>query len=78
MEKIWYNRIGRRMSRHPASGYKGVLWCERARKWRVQIYVRVIKQNCHVGLYNTIKQAIVAYSEAEQRYYKKDIKVNKE
>lgn len=73
-----YNRIGRKMPRYPASGYKGVLWCERARKWRVQIYVKVFKQNCHVGLYNTIAQAIVAYTEAEQRYYKKDADLNKD
>ena len=49
------------------SGYKGVAWNRKAKKWRAQIYVN--GTNKHLGYFKTVKLAHIAYIAAAQTYF---------
>lgn len=49
------------------SGYKGVIWFGRDKKWRA--YINVDKKFRHLGYYNNIKDAVSAYKKASREYF---------
>lgn len=61
------NGRNRGKSRNNTSGYKGVGWFERDKKWRV--YIRVNGKQIYLGAFYNIKDAAMAYDEAARKYY---------
>jgi hypothetical protein len=49
------------------SGYRGVFWHSKAKKWCVQISVN--KKNKHVGLFENLKDAARAYDSAARVFH---------
>ena len=49
------------------SGYKGVYYSERERKWKA--FVRVNKKPMHLGTFNTKEEAVAVRQDAENKYY---------
>jgi hypothetical protein len=49
------------------SGYKGVSWFKRDKKWRAQIKVNY--KAIHLGYFDTLKLAKQAYNQAADRYF---------
>lgn len=49
------------------SGYKGVVWLKRERKWRSRIKVNY--KLIVIGYYNDIKEAAKAYNQAAKEYF---------
>jgi hypothetical protein len=50
------------------SGYKGVHWDKRNKKWRARIVLD--KKSIHLGLFSSIEYAVKAYDEASPKYHK--------
>ena len=67
-----------RNSRAPitnASGYKGVSFYGAYNKWRVQITKN--GKNSHVGYYDKIEDAVLAYNKSAERHYREFAFLNK-
>jgi hypothetical protein len=61
------NKINTGLWKHNTSGYKGVSWVKRDKKWKVQIQVN--KKSIHLGLCNNIEEAFFIRKQAELNYY---------
>lgn len=61
------NMRNRGKQNNNTSGYKGVFWSIRAKRWRAQIVVK--RKAIHLGLFDTPEDASVAYKEAEKKYF---------
>lgn len=55
-------------------GYKGVDWCEHIKKWRSRISVN--KKTIHIGVYEEIEDAVMAYNEAAVRLHGEYARLN--
>jgi hypothetical protein len=55
------------MSTRNKSGFKGVTWMKRNKKWRAQIGID--HKSVFLGLFPSAKEAHVAYCEAAKRIY---------
>lgn len=49
------------------SGFKGVSWERRKKRWIAQIFVK--RNNTYLGMYVTKEEAAVAYEEAAKKYH---------
>lgn len=49
------------------SGYKGVFWHNRGKKWQASIGLN--SKLKHLGLYSTKEEAAIAYNEAAKKYF---------
>lgn len=49
------------------SGYKGVSWHKRRKKWQANICVNY--KNMYLGIYNSCELAALAYNEAARKYH---------
>jgi len=50
-----------------SSGYKGVSWDKKSKKWKV--YIRVDSKRIHLGFFSNIKEAARKYNEAAVFYF---------
>lgn len=69
------NMHNRKMGKNNTSGYKGVSWSEQAKKWRAMI--------CHnrkplsLGMFNSAREAAIAYNHAATELFGEFAKLNK-
>jgi hypothetical protein len=49
------------------SGFKGVIWRKRAKKWEAQIGVN--KKKVYLGIFSDINKAAIAYNDAALKFY---------
>ena len=61
------NAANGKVHRDSASGYKGVSWSKRNRKWRVDICIS--RKRIHVGNFTNIEDAIAAYAESAGKLF---------
>jgi len=61
------NSRNRKINKENQSGYKGVYWEIRRRKWRATI--RANKKKISLGYFNTPEEAHKAYCEASKKYH---------
>ena len=61
------NQMNKCVQSNNKSGYTGVRWDKRAKKWKVQITVN--KKQLHLGYYNDIEEAIKVRKKAEIEYF---------
>ena len=62
------NQINRKvLNRNNTSGVRGVQWMARRNKWRAQICAD--RENHHLGLFQTMEEAVAARREAELRIW---------
>jgi len=62
-----YNPVNCGIRNDNTSGYKGVSWLERLKKWQVSIQFQ--KQNHYIGVFENIEDAIKARKDAELKYF---------
>ena len=68
------NRSNSTRNKNNTSGYKGVMWRKKARKWVVKICVNY--RLIHLGYFDDIKEAAKAYNDAAIKYHKKFARLN--
>jgi hypothetical protein len=61
------NCFNRRKTRANTSGFKGVCWNRKSRKW--QAGIRINGRSVHLGLFETIDAAYNAYCQAANQYH---------
>ena len=61
------NMANSRKRKNNASGYKGVRWHKRARRWCAQITVNY--QQIHLGYFDTPEEAYAVYCDAAVQYF---------
>jgi hypothetical protein len=61
------NCFNRRKTRANTSGFKGVCWNRKSRKW--QAGIRINGRSVHLGLFETIDAAYNAYCKAANQHY---------
>lgn len=61
------NCFNRRKTRANTSGFKGVCWNRKSRKW--QAGIRINRRSVHLGLFETIDAAYNAYCKAANQHY---------
>lgn len=61
------NCFNRRKTRANTSGFKGVCWNRKSRKW--QAGIRINGRSAHLGLFETIDAAYNAYCQAANQYH---------
>jgi AP2 domain len=64
----------KKISSNNKSGFAGVYWHEKAKKWGVQIYVK--NKKIYVGLFACNIEAAKAYNDADLRYLNRFDKLN--
>jgi hypothetical protein len=62
------NKCSRSVFRNNTSGFKGVYWCKREKKYIAQIRIPEGKR-IHIGYFPTPEAASAAYAEAAHRYH---------
>ena len=72
---IAQNGMNRGKNKNNTSGYKGVVWFSRDKKWTAQITVN--KKNKRLGYFENIKEAALAYNQAAKKYHKEFATLNK-
>jgi len=65
--KLGLNCANRTVQTNNKSGYKGVNWLTKNRKWRAEIMVD--KKHIHLGLYEDKEEAALAYDIAALNYF---------
>ncbi len=68
------NTYNRGLASNSSSGYKGVSWHSRIKKWQTRIGFNHKRK--HLGYYNTKKEAALAYNEAAIKYYGEFARIN--
>jgi hypothetical protein len=68
------NKRNRRTGKNNTSGYKGVQWCKRSKKWKAGIMVN--RKAIHIGLYQTKEAAAKMYNEAAIKHHGQFAKLN--
>lgn len=68
------NNMNSRSRENSTSKYKGVSWASHAKKWRAQLQIN--KKHCHLGYFETEKDAAIAYNEAALKYFGEFAKLN--
>ena len=68
------NMRNSRKGKDNTSGYKGVCWAKRDKKWRAQI--RKDNKNIHIGYYNTLEEAARAYDAKAKELHGKYAQLN--
>jgi hypothetical protein len=68
------NNKNRRVAKSSKSGYKGVYWCSQNERWRASINVN--SRRIHLGFYDCVKTAALAYNKAAVRYFKQFAMLN--
>lgn len=68
------NMRNRALQRNNTSGFKGVNWHSRSRKWKAQIRTNGSKR--HVGMFGTPEEAARAYDEAAREFHGEFATVN--
>lgn len=71
---IQQNNRNSRLSTKNTSGYKGVSFDKRNRKWKACIYVN--RKQIYIGLYSTPEEAASAYDEAAKRHFSQFARLN--
>jgi hypothetical protein len=61
------NSANKGISKVNKSGYKGVYWSTRERKWQAEI--KVNQKTIYIGRYKDIKDGARAYNEAAKKYF---------
>jgi len=61
------NQHNVRIRRDNSSGFKGVSWCNRKKKWHARIALN--KRGKHLGYFATAEAAYGAYCEASKKYH---------
>jgi len=61
------NSYNKKISKRNSSGIKGVYWCKNVAKWRAKIAVN--NQEIHLGVFNDIIDATLAYKKAAEKYH---------
>ena len=61
------NARNRSIQKNNSSGYKGVNWDKKSKKWKAQI--RIDGQKRYLGLFTSILDASCAYDEAANKHY---------
>jgi len=61
------NSLNKPKQKNNTSGYKGVCWFKRKKRWKSTIHVN--KKTIHLGFYNTPEEAYAAYCEASKKYH---------
>ncbi len=69
------NMRNQRISKNNTSGYKGVSWNKRAKKW--VSYIRFNSKQYFLGNFKNIKKAARAYNVASKKYHKEFSNLNK-
>jgi len=62
------NNRNRFTPKNNSSGYKGVCWSKKQKKWIS--YIRVNNIRIHLGSFDDIKQAALSYNTAAEKYHK--------
>ncbi len=57
--------VGKR--KNNTSGYKGVRWCKKGKRWRSEITVNW--EHKWLGYFDTVEEAATAYNEAAKEYF---------
>jgi AP2 domain-containing protein/HNH endonuclease len=68
------NLRNQKLPKNSKSGYKGVTWYKRIKKWRS--HIRLNKKQIHLGYFDDIKLAANAYNEAAIKYFGEFAKLN--
>ncbi len=61
------NSANRRIAVNNSSGYKGVYWQKERGKWRA--HIRKDKKNIHLGYFDSVVKAAIAYDEAARELF---------
>ena len=69
------NQFNRKKSKNNISGYKGVSWSKKSRKWRTCIQIN--NKTKHLGLFIDKIQAAIIYNKAAKNLYGKFANLNK-
>jgi len=64
---IMQNTHNSRVRKDNLSGYKGVSWCKRERKYHVRIYCNYIKKS--IGYFDDVIEAALAYDKEARKLY---------
>jgi len=62
------------LQRNNSSGYKGVSWFKRDRKWHA--YIKYNGKQYHLGYFNDIKKAAIAYNKMAKRVFNNKVRLN--
>lgn len=68
------NAMNKNKQCNNVSGYKGVSWAKRQKKWRACIMV--IGRNVHLGYFTIKETAALAYDKAAEKYYGEFARLN--
>ena len=68
------NQINRTLQKNSTSGFKGVSWNTRCKKWVSKLYSN--RQCIFLGYYKNLLEAVVAYNEAAKKYHGEYAKLN--
>jgi hypothetical protein len=68
------NQFNRGKIKNSTSGYKGVTWDKRSKKWLAQININ--KEHKNLGLFDSKEDAALAYNIAAERYHGEFAKFN--
>ncbi len=64
---VSHNQMNKEIQSNNTSGYVGVSWHKKSKKWRARINVN--KKEIFLGEYSDIQDAIVARKNAEEKYF---------
>lgn len=68
------NQMNKGVGRNNSSGFKGVYWHKKANKWMA--YVIKNKKHIHLGLFDNLKKAALAYNQAATKYHGEFARLN--
>jgi len=69
------NTMNAKRHKDGKSGFKGVSWQKRVKKWQAQINIGGIRTS--LGYFITVKEAAQIYNEAAKKYFKDFARLNK-